>query len=148
MLELREINRDNFDDVVKLSVYDEQKDFVASNTFSLAQAKAYPECIPMAVYNDAALVGFAMYGRDLEDNEYWISRLMIDKRYQKMGYGRAAIQCILEELRLNKDCQRVYISFEPENTGAKGLYESLGFAPDGRVIDGEIVYCLRNGNQH
>ena len=146
MLELREINRDNFDDVIKLSVYDEQKHFVASNIFSLAQAKAYPECIPMAVYNDTTLVGFAMYGIDLEDNEYWISRLMIDKRYQKMGYGRAAIQRILEKLRLNKNYQRVYLSFEPENTGAKRLYESLGFAPDGRVIDGEIVYCLHNKN--
>ena len=141
MLQLREIDRDNFDEVIALTVFDEQQSFVATNVFSLAQAKAYPECIPLAIYDDDSLIGFVMYGIDLDDNEYWISRLMIDKRYQRRGYGSTAMKSVLETLRLNKECQRVFLSFEPENTTAKKLYERLGFVPDGRVIDGEIVYC-------
>ena len=143
MLELNEINRDNFEAVIELSVHDDQRSFVASNVFSIAQAKAYPECIPMAVYADNTLVGFVMYGMDLDDNEYWISRLMIDKRYQKQGYGRNAMNCVLDKLERLEGYQKVYISFEPENIGAKRLYENMGFTPDGRVIDGEIVYCLQ-----
>ena len=142
MIVLKEIIRDNFDDVIKLSVFDEQKHFVASNMYSLAQAKAMPECVPMAVYNDDDLVGFIMHGIDVDDNEYWISRIMIDKEKQGKGYGLAAMQCVLNELRTHKKHHRVYISFEPENIVAKKLYEHLGFVPDGRFIDGEMVYCL------
>lgn len=48
MIEFREIDRHNFDDVIDLKVADEQKSFVATNLYSLAQAKAYPECICLA----------------------------------------------------------------------------------------------------
>ena len=142
MLELRKINRDNFDEVIGLSVFEDQKSFVASNLFSLAQAKVFPECLPMAIYLDDSLIGFVMYGIDCDDNEYWISRLMIDKKYQKKGYGLAAMKLVLEELWQDKDCERIFISFEPENAIAKALYEKLGFIADGRIIDGEIVYLL------
>jgi len=142
MITLREINRDNFDDVINLSVFDEQTDFVASNAHSLAQAKAQPECVPLAIYRDNDLIGFVMYGVDFEDKEYWIYRIMIDKRHQNMGYGREAMQCVLSRLAQDTGHNKVYISFRPENAGAKGLYEKLGFIPDGRSIDGELVYCL------
>ncbi|HCD46019.1 MAG TPA: spermidine acetyltransferase [Lachnoclostridium sp.] len=142
MITLNSISRDNFHDVINLSVFDEQKAYVASNVYSLAQAKAQPECVPLAVYNDSDLVGFVMYGMDFDDKEYWIGRIMIDSKYQQMGYGRAAMQCVLSILRQDPDHDKVYLSFEPENLTAKKLYEELGFVADGRVIDGEIVYCL------
>ena len=143
MIKLKEVNRDNFFDVIKLSVTDEQDSYVASNTFSLAQAKAQPEWVPLAIYNDNELVGFVMYGIDLDDNEYWICRLMIDKTHQKQGYGRMAMQQVLSILEQDPERNVVYLSFEPDNLVAKKLYESLGFLPDGRTIDGETVYCLR-----
>jgi len=142
MVILKEIDRNNFNDVLELSVFDEQKEFVASTMYSLAQAKAQPECIPLAVYNGDNLVGFVMYCMDFKDKEYWIYRLLIDKKYQKQGFGKAAMQCVLSILKQDKEHTKVYISFEPENVEAKGLYESLGFTPDGRVVYGEIVYCM------
>jgi len=142
MVLLKEIDRNNFNDVLKLSVFDEQKEFVASTQYSLAQAKAQPECIPLAIYDEDTLVGFVMYCMDYKDNEYWIYRLLIDKEHQKKGFGRAAMQCVLSILQQDKEHTKVYISFEPENTMAKDLYESLGFVPDGRVLYGEVVYCL------
>jgi len=147
MVILKEIDRNNFHDVLNLEVFDEQKDFVASNCYSLAQAKAQPECIPLAVYNDDTLVGFVMYCMDFEDSEYWVYRLLIDKKYQKRGFGREAMQCVLSILQQDKEHTKVYISFEPKNVSAKGLYESLGFTPDGRIIDDEIVYCLNYGQR-
>jgi len=142
MIALKSITRENFHDVIKLSVLDEQKAYVASNVYSLAQAKAQPECVPLAIYNDSYLVGFVMYSMDFEDKEYWIYRIMIDKNYQHMGYGRAAMQCVLSILFEDPNHDKVYLSFEPENLSAKKLYEELEFVADGRVIDGEIVYCL------
>ncbi|WP_410769431.1 GNAT family N-acetyltransferase [Fontibacillus sp. BL9] len=142
MITLKEIDRHNFFDVIKLGVADEQRDFVASNLFSLAQAKAFPECVCLAVYYDDVLVGFTMYCIDEEDHEYWIYRLMIDTKHQSKGYGKAAMEKLIERIKEDKKHRIIYISFEPENVWAKHLYEKLGFKVDGRVIDGEIVYKL------
>jgi diamine N-acetyltransferase len=142
MILLKEVDRHNFFDVIELKVAEEQKSFVATNLFSLAQAKAYPECQCLAIYHEEVLVGFTMYCMDFDDKEYWIYRLMIDAKYQSKGYGKAAMEKLIERIKEDKDHQVIYLSFEPENDRAKELYEKLGFEADGRVIDGEIVYRL------
>ena len=144
MLHLVEIDRYNYLSVLDLSVSPEQKDFVATNQYSLAQAYAQPECVPFALYAENRPVGFAMYSLDEDDHQYWIYRLMIDQRYQGVGYGREAMGLLIDRIRglSDEDHNRIYISFEPENAVAKSLYESLGFEPDGRVLYGEVVYYL------
>ncbi|MGD6842606.1 GNAT family N-acetyltransferase [Bacillus infantis] len=142
MIHLKEVDRHNFFDVIDLKVGEEQKSFVATNLFSLAQAKAYPECQCLAIYHEEELVGFTMYCMDFDDKEYWIYRLMIDAKYQSKGYGKAAMEKLIEQIKEDKDHQVIYLSFEPENDRAKELYEKLGFEADGRVIDGEIVFKL------
>lgn len=144
MLSLVEIDRHNYLSILDLSVSEEQHSFVASNTYSLAQAFVQPECVPLALYVENKPVGFAMYCIDENDREYWIYRLMIDQRHQGRGYGRAAMLLLIDRIRSEMDEQRhrIFISFEPENEVAKSLYESLGFVPDGRVEYGEIVYRL------
>lgn len=142
MITFKEIDRGNFFDVIKLGVAEEQKGFVATNVFSLAQAKAFPECVPLAIYEEEVLVGFTMYCMDQEDHEYWIYRLMIDTKHQSKGYGKAAMEKLIERIQDDKQHRVIYISFEPENMWAQQLYEKLGFEVDGRVIDGEIVYKL------
>ena len=95
MLEFREIDRHNFRDILKLSTTESQKFFVATNAYSLSQAYAQPECVPLALYDGDTPVGFTMYGLDVEDTEYWIYRLMIDQRHQSKGYGRQALAMVL-----------------------------------------------------
>lgn len=143
MITLQNITRDNFHGVLRLAVLDEQKDFVASNIYSLAQAKAQPECVPLAIYCNNDLVGFMMYCMDMEDQEYWIYRLMVDKQHQQKGYGSAAMNKVLEILRQDTEHNKLYISVEPENEVAIKLYEKMGFVADGRVLDGEVVYCMQ-----
>ena len=144
MLSLVEIDRHNYLSILDLSVSEEQRSFVASNTYSLAQAFVQPECVPLALYAENKPVGFAMYCIDESDREYWIYRLMIDQRHQGRGYGRAAMLLLIDRIRseMDEERHRIFISFEPENEVAKSLYESLGFVPDGRVEYGEIVYRL------
>ena len=144
MLSLVEIDRHNYLSILDLSVSEEQRSFVASNTYSLAQAFVQPECVPLALYAENKPVGFAMYCIDESDDEYWIYRLMIDQRHQGRGYGRAAMLLLIDRIRseMGEERHRIYISFEPENKIAKSLYESLDFVPDGRVEYGEIVYRL------
>lgn len=144
MISLREITRENWEDIVRLKVADSQTGFVASNAFSLAEASYEPECVPLGIYDGDIPVGFCMYCVDSADKEYWISRLMVDQRYQSKGFGRAAMQHMVDRIKQDKDHHMVYVSFKPHNEWAKTLYESLGFVPDGRVVGGEIVYRLEH----
>ena len=145
MLRLVEIDRYNYLPVLDLRVSLEQESLVASNQYSLAQAYAQPECVPLALYAENKPVGFAMYALDEDDHQYWIYRLMIDQRHQHKGYGRAAMELLIDRIRGLSDEEHtcVLISFEPENQIAKRLYESLGFVSDGRIMYGEVVYRLR-----
>ena len=53
------------------------------------------------------------------------------------------MQEALAAIRLEKPAKgRVYIGVVEGNEAARALYESLGFAPDGRVLGGETIYCL------
>lgn len=142
MLKLIEIDSENFWEIIKLKVTKEQEEFVASNTFSIAQSKVQPECIPLAIYNDETPIGFLMYCMDSTDKEYWIYRLMIDTKHQSKGYGRKAMELLINRIKEDKEHHVIYLSFEPENELAKSLYESMGFIPDGRIVEGEIVYKL------
>ena len=136
---LRSIDRGNWRECIGLFVSDEQKSFVASNLFSLAQAKVFDECVPLGIYHGDAMVGFVMYALDDQDHNYWIYRLMIDQRYQRQGFGKAAMIKVMDRLKGFPDCVRVRISYEPENEGAALLYRNLGFRETGDIIEGEIV---------
>ncbi|WP_406241957.1 GNAT family N-acetyltransferase [Tissierella carlieri] len=142
MLKLINIDSENFWEIIKLKVTKQQEEFVASNTFSIAQSKVQPECIPLSIYNDETPIGFLMYCIDSIDKEYWIYRIMIDIKYQSKGYGRQAMELLINRIKEDKEHHVIFISFEPENEWAKALYESMGFTPDGRVVEGEIVYKL------
>jgi diamine N-acetyltransferase len=52
------------------------------------------------------------------------------------------MQAALDHLRAQPGVDAVFLSFEPDNTGADRLYTSLGFRRTGRVEYGEIVVKL------
>lgn len=141
-VELREINKDNWRECVRLKTSDEQARFVAPNLFSIAQSKVEPYLRPLAIYDDEEMIGFVMYGRDPADDCYCVARLMIDERHQGKGYGRAAMIEAIRRMRAEPDCQEIALSIEPENGVAEKLYASLGFRKTGEVIDGEVVMRL------
>ena len=143
MVNLRVITRENYMQCLKLRVKAEQKSFVASNAFSLVQAKYLEELTPLAIYDNDSMVGFLMYEIDLQENIYRICRLMIDESFQGRGYGEQAMRLIIEKISKDKLRSKIFISFESENKGAEALYTKLGFKHTGEVDDdGEIVMCL------
>jgi diamine N-acetyltransferase len=87
------------------------------------------------------VVGFLAMVFDRKDKDYWILRLLIDERYQKKGYGRAACSLGIQWMK-EHGAPWVKISFEPKNMVAEKLYRSLGFNPTGQMEDDEIVYKM------
>lgn len=143
---LREIDRNNYRECINLKVADGQKKFVASNLFSIAQSKIYPNLNPLVIYAGDEMVGFVMYGYNADDERFWLDRLMIAEKHQAKGYGRAAVLDVIERLRQIEDCRELYLSFVPENTGAEKLYTSIGFERTGEIEEGEIVmrFTIKN----
>lgn len=146
-INLKDIDESNWEKCISLTTNKEGQhfiieEFVASNAVSIAQSKVEKDWITKAVYAEDTMVGFAMYGHCYEYNIYEICRLMIDHKYQGKGYGRAALEKVIEEMKNLKDCNEIFISFDPENHVGKKLYESFGFKDTGDAIEDELLYSL------
>ena len=142
-----------------LKVTPKQKHFVASNTGSLAEAYVAITnggvAFPFAICRNNKPVGFLMIGYGLSDDDdlekedpefvkmakksYCLWRFMIDKRYQRKGYGRKAMQLALDYIRTFPcgEAETVWLSYEPENEVAKKLYASFGFIEQPQWYKGE-----------
>lgn len=138
---LQPITAANWKKVVKLKLAEHQSNWVAPNWYSLLQAH-YEFGTARAIAADEEIVGFVLYGQVEGDPRWWIVRLMIDVEQQQKGYGRAALQAIITEMRQNPACTDIYLSFVPGNDPAQKLYESLGFINTGQIEDGELVMHL------
>jgi diamine N-acetyltransferase len=93
---------------------------------------------PLAVRVREEVVGFVMWAIDPEDESFWIGGLIIDRRHQRRGYGRAVVAQLLE--RAASDGHReAALSYDPENTLAQSLYASMGFVETGELADNEAV---------
>ncbi len=137
---LRQIDDTNRDACVALSVTGAQTKLIAPNSKSLAWADTNLRCMPLGIYADGEMVGFAMY-EPRGNNVFSVHRFMIDNRHQHKGIGLQAMQLVMERIS-SLGGKTIYLSFRPENVAAKRLYEKLGFDFHKEEPDGELVYCF------
>ncbi len=151
MPELRPVTKENWEALIALKVRDDQKNFVASNLYSIAQShfgeefEGHWDLHPFGIYDGDTPVGFLMYGYNFSHptQQAFIIRLMVDEKFQGRGYGRFGIQKALEIFRADERISVVGISYEPENDAARKLYARLGFVETGRIIEDETEAVLR-----
>jgi diamine N-acetyltransferase len=141
-VELRDVTADNWRAVVDLELEPDQEDLVDDNASSLKEARFDPDARPRVIYAGGRVVGFLMYdaGRPRDKpREATIYRFMIDRRHQHAGYGRAALNAALAEIRAIPKVVKISISYLPDNPVAKPFYASFGFREVGLDEDGEMV---------
>lgn len=158
MLELRKIDRNNVWQVARLKVKRAQADYVASNIESILEAFATREAggiaAPFALYDGVALVGFVMIGYgDLPGEEnpaisagnYCLWRLMIDERWQGRGYGKQAIEKVVEYVCTKPfgEAEYCWLSYDPDNQRLGKLFTSFGFAETGEMDGEEAIAALK-----
>jgi diamine N-acetyltransferase len=149
-ISLRPITAANWRAVCRLEVAEEQRDFVAPNWYSLLEAhygfageQADLPMVPLAIYEREEPVGLVMYNVGPEEDRYFIMRLMIDRRAQRRGCGRAAMEELIGRFRSNARTKEVGVSYVPGNAIAAKLYRSLGFEEVGLDEEGaEMVAVL------
>jgi diamine N-acetyltransferase len=142
---LQDITEDNFEDFMEMELPEHQRDLLASNAYSIAQSRFYPDYIPRAVYCDGKPAGFLLYDRRADDVEgdYAIYRFMVDHAQQGRGIGRRAMELLLAELRARDDVRRITICYHTRNERAQAFYASFGFVETGIDERGEMVAELR-----
>jgi diamine N-acetyltransferase len=140
MVELKAIDRDNWETCIDLEVARTQTKFVATNLYSLAQWRFLPGFRAVGIYSGKQMVGFALYGLDPDDGNHWIYRLMVDRHHQGKGYGFAALEKIIARIeRLKRRSAKLMIAYHPKNEAARRLYRKAGFREQGVAAWGETM---------
>lgn len=159
MLRLEKVTGKNVWSILKLRVSEDQESFVAPNDISIIEAytaiTGNGYAFPFGIYEGETPVGFLMIGFDADDcwedapsiarGNYNLWRLMIDKNYQKKGYGKEAVRLALEFIK-TFPCGKAdfcWLSYEPENEIASRLYHSFGFVETGEMDGDEIIAVLK-----
>ena len=136
-MQLVSITAENVRAVCDLSVSKEQEHFVTSAAVSLAEAGVYPQAWCRAIEVPVVgLVGFVMLHDTIEEPGFMLWRLLIDRRFQGRGYGRASVRSVAEYVRGRPGALHLKVGARRGTGSPRAFYESLGFSPTGEVIDG------------
>ena len=138
-VELREITADTVRAICRLAVAPDQEGFVAPNAVSIAEAHFEPNAWFRAIYADGEPVGFVMLEADQTKQEYFLWRLMIADGFQGRGYGRRALDLVIDHVRTRPGATELKTSWVPGEGGPAEFYRKLGFELTGEMDEGEVV---------
>jgi diamine N-acetyltransferase len=136
---LREVTADTVRAICRLDVSEEQKRFVAPNSVSIAQAYFEPKAWFRAIYADETPVGFLMLYDNPEESEYFLWRYMVDARYQKLGFGKKAMDLLVNHVRTRPGASQLALSCVPGDDGPERFYSHYGFK---RTDEWEGIECV------
>lgn len=140
---LREVTRDTVRQICNLRTSEYQRQFVAPNAVSIAQAYFDREIAWFrAVYAGDTPVGFVMLSDEPERGEYAIWRFMMDERYQRMGFGRKTMALVIEHVRTRPDAKELKLSYHRAEGGPQAFYLKMGFEDTDEMWDDEHVMRL------
>ncbi len=124
-----------------------QRKMVTDNAISIAQAHFSESCWLRAIYADDTPIGFIMLhiGSDYDDGidcpGVFLWRFMIAAPYQGLGYGRQAIDRLLDHLRA-QGTPELYTCCGLGEASPEGFYKRLGFVPTGEWYGDEVELRL------
>ncbi len=138
VVSLRELTRDTVRAYCALRIAESQNRFVAPVAVSIAQAYFHPEAWFRGIVAGDEPVGFVMLSVKPEEPKYEVWRLSIDERFQRRGYGGAAMALVLDQCRA-WGAREVLLSYVPGEGEPEPFYRKLGFTPTGTMDGDEIV---------
>ena len=141
---LEPVTAKNWKACIALELAPDQKNFVPSNLYSIAEAQFYQYARSRAICDEhEQVVGYALFGRDIFTNKWKIFRLMIDKSHQGKGYGESAMLEIIGQISKQPDGNEILICYQDANQVARRLYAKLGFIEQEMDRDGKVTALFR-----
>ncbi len=139
---LKEITAETVWPIIKLSVAENQKNFVAPNANSIAEAYFSKEAWFRGIYDGDDPVGFVMLYADEKKPELILWRLMIDQNQQGKGYGYLAMEQVIAHVKILPGAKELLTSYAPGDGNPSPFYYKLGFEETGELEDNEKVLKL------
>ncbi len=139
---LREITAETVGGICRLEVKPEQRDSVAPNAFSLAQALFSNLAWYRAIYANETPVGFVMLEDDPASRHYYLWRYMIAAEHQGKGFGRQALEQVIAYVRGRPGAKEFLLSYVPGEHGPREFYRRLGFEDTGVMHGDEMEMRL------
>jgi RimJ/RimL family protein N-acetyltransferase len=149
-LRLVPLTLENNRDYYALRTHHSQERFVAPMSWSFADA-LFPEVIDGApvvprlygVEADREPVAFMMIAEVTPVHpEPYLWRLLVDRRHQRRGVGRRALDLLCDQLSA-EGCTTLLTSWVPGPGTPAPFYRKYGFLETGETVDGETMVRLR-----
>lgn len=122
------LTKSNFYNVLDLELTEEQKYFVMPPGEIIAYAYLEKNWRPWVLTDCGRVIGLLALEIDKKRGNFHIGAVLIDRRYQRRGYGRFMVSRGIEMLKA-AGAKELTIGVNRKNVGARKLYESLGFRP-------------------
>lgn len=156
-IHFKKININDCKKIIEMKLYESQEDYVMPFVDSLAQSYSdlFEEeiTITYALCNGKEPIGLIELEYikgdgfpDLkEEMVYELFRILVDKKYQKQGYGTKAVQLFLDYVQTKPlgDASTVVVSVVEGNNEALKLYKKFGFMIIGKDKYGHIAMSQR-----
>ncbi|MBO4452793.1 MAG: GNAT family N-acetyltransferase [Clostridia bacterium] len=144
MIELVELNEDNFFEARALSAAEDQKGFLDCALGIIARGYIYRDSRArvIGISEDGKLIGLALV-KDMDEEPacYDLQQFMIDREYQGRGSGTEALKLILDDLSNERKYGCVEVCVKNTDLAALRVYEKAGFE-DTCYIDPDAPDCL------
>ncbi len=144
VVSLREVSGETVRDICRLSntLTPPQSHMVAPNAVSIAEAHFDPHAWFRAIYADETPVGFIMLYDAPEEPVYFLWRLMVASPHQGKGFGRQAVEMLIERVKTRPGATELLVSCGQGEGSPEGFYQTLGFKRNGKMYDDEVGLTL------
>jgi len=139
---LREVTGETVRTICNLRVAKDQEKFVAPNAVSIAEAYFTKEAWFRAIYADETPVGFVMLDENPEKGRYFLWRFMIDEKHQRKGYGRKALELVIQHVQTRLNAKELYLTYHEGEGSPYPFYRKRGFENTGNIECGELEMKL------
>jgi diamine N-acetyltransferase len=140
---LREITAETVPTICRLTdTLTPPKNMVAPNAVSIAEAHFEEHAWFRAIYADDTPVGFVMLYDDPDEHEYFLWRLMVAKPHHGKGFGRRAMEQVIDYVRTRPGATVLETSCGQGAGSPEGFYRALGFQRNGKMLGREVGLSL------
>jgi len=119
-----------------------QRRMVAPNAVSIAEAYFEPRFWFRAIYAGEEPIGFLMLLDDPAVPRYFLWRFMIARPFQGQGFGRQAMQLLIDHVRSRPGATVLGVSCGEGENNPEGFYRKLGFCRTGEMLGDEVELAL------
>ena len=131
-------NKHNCIGAMNLEVTKEQLDFVDDAKTTICYAAGYPHHKVFVEEESGRAVGLLDLYVNKKKQQYEISIVLIDKRYQHRGFGKVMLRFAVDYLKA-QGAKRLTIGVNRFNIPAQRLYRSVGFTEDNVYEEGMMM---------